>query len=841
MHSYSELIRMGARMLLRDWRAGELRVMLIALIVAVASVTSVSFFTERIKRALEREAHQLIGADFVLSSDKPTAQRYIDEALKRGLTTARVVNFPSMVTLGAGDQLKAHLAGVKTVSTGYPLRGTLRTASALNQPDARTRDIPQRGTVWLDEQLTGVLGVKPGDRVQLGDASFAVDRVLTLEPDRGASFFAIAPRLMLNSEDLPSTNLIQVGSRVVYRLLVAGEDEPVKAYAAWVKAQIAVGKGEWLEEVSNARPEVRATSERANQFLGLVALLAVILASVAIALAARRFTMRHLDSCAVMRCLGATQSTLTRLFLIEFMLLALAASLVGCLIGFGVHAALASILGYLVAASLPAPTLMPALQGFATGVLLLIGFALPPLLQLANVPPVRVIRRETGLPQPLTLLSYSIGLAGLVGLLVWQSGDVKLGLLIAGGFIAALALFSVIAWGALSALARARHAGVGVSWRYGLAAMQRRAATSVAQIVALGLGLMAMLMLTVIRGDLVDTWRKTVPADAPNRFLINVQPEQRAGVLATFAESKLTAPEIYPMIRGRLVAVNGKPVTETTYTDQRARRNVDRELNLSTMAQLPGHNKVVAGTWFGAAANDAGAFSVEEGIAKTLNVGLGDELTFEIGGQRVSARISSLRKLNWDSMRANFFVIGSPGLLDKFPTSYISAFNLPVSQARFTDKLIAKYPNLSVVDVGAIVKQVQTVIEQVVKAVQFVFFFTLAAGVVVLYAALNASQDERVREAGIMRALGAQNSQLRATQLAEFALTGLLAGLFAACGAAAIGYAVGEYVLQLPITLKPSLWLLGIGAGLVCSMGGGWLSLAGALKRPAMVTLREAT
>jgi putative ABC transport system permease protein len=397
----------------------------------------------------------------------------------------------------------------------------------------------------------------------------------------------------------------------------------------------------------------------------------------------------------------------------------------------------------------------------------------------------------------------------------------------------------VISWFALRALARVRM-GAGFSWRYGVAAMRRRAGATVAQVVALSLGLMAMLILTVIRGDLVDTWRKTVPVDAPNRFVINIQPEQREGIAEVFRSAGVATPEIYPMVRGRVVEHNGKPVAVNDYADQRARRNVDRELNLSYMAQLPAHNKVSAGEWFDAAALKSGALSMEEGIAKTLGVKLGDTLTFEVGGQRVTAPVTSLRKLNWDSMRVNFFVIATPGLLEGMPTSFISAFNLSPAKGRFTDTLVQRFPNLSVVDVGAIVKQVQTVIEQVVRAVQFIFFFTLAAGLMVLYAALNASQDERVKEAGIMRALGAASHQLRASQLTEFALIGLLAGFFAACGAAALGAAVGQYVLQLPIGVTPMLWVYGMGGGALAALAGGWLGLSKALARPPLHTIREA-
>ena len=825
------------RMLARDARAGELRILVAALVIAVASVTSVGFFADRIGRALNQESHQLIGADFVVSSDRPLPDALSDAATARGLRVARAINFPSMSS--AGD--KTHLAGFKAVSAGYPLRGTLRVAPDRNQPDAPTPEIPAPGTVWLDEQLAASLMVKPGDRIGVGDTDLRFARVVTLEPDRGASFFSIAPRLMFNQVDLAATRLIQPGSRVTYRLLVAGPEAAVADYTSWVKKVLA--RGQWIEEISNARPEVRASVDRAQQFLGLVALLAVILAAVSIALASRRFMQRHLDGCAVLRSMGASQRTLFTMFSVEFLLLGLIGSAIGTIVGYAVHVLIAQILGYLVATQLPAPGVLPALQGFATGTLLLLGFALPPLIQLAGVPPVRVIRREMGDPRPLTVLTYALGAVVLAGLVLWQARDVKLGLVATASFAGALGASALVTWWVLRGLARLRtrssHTG-GFSWRYGIAAMRRRSIATVTQVVALSLGLAALLLLTITRGDLMAQWEKSVPPDAPNRFVINVQPDQRDVFNRQFDEAGLARPETYPMVRGRLIAVNGKPTGPELFREDRAKRLVDREFNLSYLRDLPAHNRVVAGNWFTPRQLDEGALSVEDGIAKTLNLNIGDVLTYEVAGQKFSAPVTSLRKLDWDSMRVNFFVIVTPKLLEPFPTTFISAFHLPKDKPGFTDKLVARLPNLTIVDVEAILRQLRGVIGQVAQAVQFIFLFTLAAGITVLYAALTASQDERTREAGIMRALGASGAQLKSAQWAEFILTGALAGLFAALIAWGIGFAVGRFVLNLPMALNPWLWVAGIGSGAVCAFAGGALALAGTLKRPPIVTLREA-
>jgi putative ABC transport system permease protein len=825
---------LSLRMLARDARAGELRVLLAALIIAVASVTSVGFFADRVGRALTEESHQLIGADLVISGDLPLPRDYADEALKRRLATAVAINFPSMASTGG----RAHLAGFKAVSGGYPLRGALRVAPDRNLPDARTREVPAPGTVWLDEQLAGELEAKPGDLVGVGDTQLRFDRVVTLEPDRGASFFSLAPRLMMNDADLPRTHLIQAGSRVTYRLLVAGSPVDVGAYTAWVRQRL--GRGQRLEEVSNARPEVRATVDRAQQFLGLVSLLAVVLAAVSVALGSRRFMQRHLDGCAVLRAMGASQRTLFALFCGEFLWLGLAGSALGTLLGWLVHVVLAALLGYLVAVQLPAASMLPALAGFATGTLLLLGFALPPLVQLAGVPPVRVIRRELGAPKSGTVLAYLLGAVVLVLLILWQARDLKLGAIAAGGFALALGLSALLTYGCLRLLARWR-GEAGFSWRYGVAAMRRRSVATVTQVVALSLGLAALLMLTITRGDLMGEWQKSIPPDAPNRFVLNVLPDQRATLADVFRQQGLGAPELYPMVRGRLVAVNGNPIGPERFSDDRARRLVDREFNLSYMTDLPAHNKVAQGRWFSAADLDTGALSMEDGIAKTLGLKLGDRLTYEVAGQSFTAPITSLRKLEWDSMRVNFFVIATPKMLAPFATTFIDAFHLPAGKQGLTDALVARMPNLTVVDMSALIAQVKGVIDQVVQAVQFVFLFTLAAGITVLYAALTASADERTREAGILRSLGASSVQLRSAQWAEFMLTGALAGLFAAAIAAGVGYAVSRYVLNLETSFNPWLWVAGIVSGAVCTAAGGWLALSSALKLPPVVTLREAT
>jgi putative ABC transport system permease protein len=812
-------------MLARDWRAGELGVLAAALVIAVASVTSVGFFADRVSQALERDAHQLLGADLVLAADHPWSARVAERLRGGGVQSAEALNFVSMALKGGQSQL----AGVKAVSENYPLRGRLRIAAAPGAPDAAAERGPAAGTVWLEERLVSALEAPVGSTIRLGKSELRVAAVLTLEPERSANFFNIAPRLMMNLGDVPATGLVQTGSRITYYLYAAGEREAISSVAKDLGSML--GRGERIDTLESGRPEIRASVERARRFLSLTALLAAVLAGVAIALGTRRFVERHLDGCAVLRCLGATQAQLVRLHAGEFALLGFIACAVGALIGYGAQLAIGAALTDLIRAELPPPTPWPALQGFLVGLVLLLGFALPPLMQLKNVPALRVIRREAGTPKRGALAAYGFGLALLAALLVWQAGDAKLGAYVVGGFAVAVLVFFLAAWGALGALSRLRigHRAL----RYGLANLRRHARGNAVQVASLALGLTAVLLLTFTRNDLVDAWRRAAPPDAPNRFLLGVQPEQLQPVKDFLRAHTLGAPELSPMVRGRVVALNGKPVSEGDFSDERARRLVEREFNLSYMDALPAHNGIAAGQW------TADGLSVEASIAQRLGWRLGDELTFNVGGETFAARISSLRDLRWDSMKVNFFVIAPPRLLEKFPASYISAFRVEPGREAALNELAQRFPNVTLVDIGAALRQAQGVIDQLIAAVQFIFLFALGAGLLVLYSALVATEDERRREAAVMRVYGASRAQVAGAQRVEFLAMGLLAGVLATLGAAAIGQLLARNVFGLDLPPSGALLIAGPLAGLALLSLNAWLSSRKVLRASPALTLRE--
>ncbi|AQG99203.1 ABC transporter permease [Burkholderia sp. KK1] len=839
---FMQTVRQAWRMTGRDWRAGELTMLLLALVLAVAALSSVGFLADRMRQGLARDGRQMIAADFVVRADHPVDTLFARKAQSLGLDTAGTTIFPSMIS-STSAQPASRLAAIKGVTPGYPLRGALRIASAPDAADAPAHGIPAPGTVWADPALLDALKTKVGGTVKVGTRTFTVAGVITRELDRGFSFVNFSPRLMMRADEIAATGLIGYGSRVTYRLLVAGPDAQVEQFAKFARDETDGGKlrGVALESLSDGQPQVRQTIDRASHFLTLVSLLTALLAAVAIAMAAHRFARRHLDGCAAMRCLGVSQRTLRALFLNEFLAIGLIGSAAGVVLGFGGHLVLLNWLGALVDVELPQPSVWPALQGIAMGLVLLLGFALPPLLPITRVPPVHVIRRELGDAARVAHAAYGVGVLLFAALLIVAAGEVKLGGIVAGGFAAGLLVFGAIARAALWAAARfvrREKSRAGVGWRYALASLERRSGSSALQITALGIGLMCLLLIGMTRNDLIKGWRDATPPDAPNQFLIDIQPDQRQGVLDYLHAHGQPDAALSPMVRARLVSINGKPVNPQDYDKADAKRLVDREFNLSYTTELPGDNRVTQGTWFGK--DTKPQVSIEEGIAKTIRVKLGDTLRFDVAGLPVEAPVTSVRKVDWNSFKVNFFVLLPPEALADLPATFITSFHLPLEEQRVIDGLVARYPNVTAIDIAPILAQIHRTLAQVIGAVQFLFLFTLAAGVLVLYAALAGTRDERVRESALLRALGASHRQVRSVQVAEFVAVGALSGLMAAIGAQAIGYVLAARVFEFHIDFNPWLVPTGIVAGVACAGVGGWLSLRRVLVRPALQSLRDA-
>ncbi|MBK8323684.1 MAG: ABC transporter permease [Betaproteobacteria bacterium] len=807
-------LALALRMLRRNAHAGEARVLAAALFIAVASVTTVGFFADRVQAALDRQANELLGGDLVVIADHPIPPSFFDRAREEKLARVETRTFPSMVAGPGGTSL----AEIKAVGEGFPLRGRLRVADESMLGDGEIEGAPKPGRAWIAVPLVARLSAKPGERINVGRASLVVERVITREPDSVLDYFGLAPRVLMNLADLEATQLVQVGSRITWRLLVAGEADAIGRFDAAVRPQLS--RGERVESVRDARSEVRVSLERAQRFLGLASLLSVILASVAVALAARRFSQRQTDGAAMMRCLGASQADIFALGAWQFVALSAIGCAAGTIAGYGAQAVLAHWLTGFFSVALPAPGPWPAVKGAVIGLVLVLGFTLPPLLRLRGVPTLRVLRSDVPVAEPSSLVAYGLGFAALASLVVWQSGDFKLGAIAVGGFTVALGVAALAGYALIRAVSRAR-AGAAGPWRYGLANLRRRTGASLLQVIALGLGIMAMLLLTLVRTDLIAKWQASIPPDAPNRFAINIQADQLPEVKSYFKDLGLTNPDLYPMVRGRLVRIGDREIRPADFTDERAKRLSEREFNMSWAEALRADNKVVAGSWWQPGSGPA--FSMEEGIAKTFGVKVGDTLTFDVAGSRFTAPVTNLRKVEWDNFKANFFVIANPGVLEAYPASWITSFHLPAGREDVVSRLVARFPNLSVIDLTAIMGQVKRISDQVSRAVEFVFLFAIAAGLVVLFAAITTTQDERVFEGAIMRTLGASRRQMVLTQLAEFLAIGLAAGAVAAAGAVGLATVLSERVLGVPYEFN---WVVPV-AGLIA--GGLGVAVAGLL------------
>lgn len=836
---------LALRSLWRDFRAGELRLLLVAVTLAVAALTSVSFFADRLQGGLARDARQLLGGDVVLSSDNPAPETYKAEAVRLGLAVAQTLSFPTMGRAAEAQGGAVRLVALKVVESGYPLRGQLSVTPHPDQAGQPTRDIPAPGTAWVDPALLVALGVEVGQPLLLGDASFRISQVLTHEPDKGAGFMNFAPRVMIHQADLAATALVQPASRITWRLAVAGSDTAVHRYATWLQAELDKGvlRGARLESLDAGRPEMQQTLARAEKFLNLVALLAALLSAVAVAIAARGFAARHLDDCAMLRVLGLSQRTMAWAYVIEFAAVGLAASALGVMLGFGVHHVFVWLLAGLLNVSLPGASLWPVLLGGGLGLTLMAAFGLPPVLQLAQVPPLRVIRRDVGGIKPASLAVLGLGVVGFAVLLLAASRDLTLGLLAVGGFAAAVAVFAVASYAAVRLLRVAVNETTAPRWLM-LATRQlcARPGYAVVQVSSLAVGLLALVLLVLLRTDLVDSWRKATPPDAPNRFVINIQPDQSEAFQARLQASGVSRFDWYPMMRGRLVSINGQPVNPDSFATERGRRLAEREFNLSHAASQPPHNQVVAGRWV---PDEADGASVEEGLAQELGLKLGDRLGFDMAGQVKESRVTSLRKVDWASMRVNFFVMYPVAAMDDVPVTYISAFRAPeagtTGAARFDNTLVREFPNITNVDMSSTIAQAQQVLGQVIRAVEFLFGFTLAAGLVVLFAAVTATRAEREREFAIMRAVGASSVLLRQVQRAELLGVGLLAGFLASLLASAVGWALARYAFEFAWNPSPWVPVLGALAGAVLALMAGWWGLRSVLQTPVVATLRRAS
>jgi putative ABC transport system permease protein len=822
-------LRLALRSLSRDWRTAELRILALALVVAVTAVTSVGFFTDRVSQVMARQAADILGADIRLSSNTPLPEHYQTAAQTHGLRTATVLSFPTVIV----QDDETLLVALKAVSAAYPLRGEVRVRTGINA-DMAASVMPTQGTVWVDERILTQLNLNLGDSLMLGQAHFRIDQVITYEPDRAGLLFQIAPRVLLNIADIPETHLIGVGSRVTYELLCAGEAKAVAHYRDWITPQLE--NDQKIKGIEESTPQFNRALQRAEQFLSLAALVAVILAGAAIAVAARHFADKQADTSAIMRCLGATQGLILQMYLWRMFSLGVSASMLGALAGYLAQSLLALVLATFIPGHLPAPSFAPVFMGAAVGFITLFGFALPPILRIHAVPPLRVLRHELNATPARAHHVLALASVALISLLLWQAKDLKMALWLLAGVVLTLVLLTVLAYALVYALRNFRTCA-GISWRFGLSNLTRRLRASTLQLTAFGLGIMALLLLAVVRVDLLNAWQNNLPPGTPNYFLVNIQAAQIAPLQNYLETHNIHNSGIYPMAVGRFVAINDTPVRADNYTHERARRFAERTFNFSSSPHLPPDNKIIAGTFDHALKQQE--LSVEEDFAKDMGINLGDVLRFSVAGQEIRATVTSLRQVKWDSFNVNFFVLGSPDTTENIPRTYVTSFYLDPQDNVIIPALARQFNGVTVFDLNFIMAQVRTLMDRAILGIQYVFLFTLLAGIMVLYAALSATYEQRLYESAILRTLGATRRQILMGLLSEFTLLGGLAGLLAASVASVIGWVLAVEIFELTYRFNPSLWLLGMIGGALGVGLAGILGTRTVLQQPPLMTLRH--
>ena len=817
----------------RELRSGEVIVLLAAVALAVAALTAVGFLTDRIGRAVARQANEVLAADLRLRSPLPIPDEWRDAAARFELETAETQSFPSVVFAGEANAL----ATITAVSDTYPLRGTVRIADGLFGEQRAVDEVPAPGTVWADGALMARLGVDVGDVITLGEAEVVIDAVLTYRPDQSIGFASLAPSLLVNIGDIPATGLINEGSRVGYALLVAGDETDVDAFYADVEERLPEEVRVRNREDSSERASNAA--DRAQRFLSLTAVISLLLSAVAIAMSARRFAHRRMDTVALLKSLGASQRFVITAASVQLVILGIAGVLIGSVIGFTVEELLTRMLAGMIQGDLPEAGWSPIGLAVGAALILLVGFALPSVLQLRNTPPLRVLRHDAMPPPPSRLVVAGTSLAAVALLLYQAIPDGRMLAIVLGGMlVVSAALYS--AGRLLVALMGRSRGAVGIAWRYGLANVARRGRDSAVQVVAFGLGLTVLLLLSFVRTDLLQSWQQSLDEDAPNHFLINIQPQERGSIAEIFQGERIAAPQFVPLVRARMTEINGESVKSRKYPVPDGEWMANREQNLTWAVDLSTSNTILEGEWWSPGYDGEPQVSVEEEAAMELGLELGDRLRFLVAGQEVEAIVTSFREVNWDSFQPNFFMVFSPGALEGFPTTYVASLKVAEEQQGVLLRLVRTHPSVSVIDLGAILEQVQSIISKASLAVQAVFVFTLAAGIAVLFAAVQSTIDERRFESAMLRALGVRRRTVLSGVLTEFAALGFAAGLLASIGASILAAIISDELFELGYSFNPMLWVAGLGGGIGLVCLSGYIAARGAINAPPADVLRAA-
>lgn len=819
------------------WRSGALRVLVFSLVLAVTAISAIGFFTQRVETALNQQGGLLLGGDIAVISDHAIPDTFLQRAKQQSMAIAKTYEFASMVIFGEANQLSE----IKAVEQNFPLRGDLTIGKNTADIGQLIKAAPKLGEAWVEPRLANLLNIKVGDIVEVGERKLLVSAILLREPSRGGDMFGFAPRLMMNAADLPSTKLIQYGSRVKYQLLLSSNPQNINQYFTQVKPTLS--RGEKIQDVRNARPEIKSALDKAQQFLGLSAMVSVILAMVAMLLSSLPYIKQSLDTFALMRCFGASKRTVLQVLTIQTILIAFFSALLGVALGFVAQLGLGKLAGSLFLETLPTASSLPIFIGIATSVAMMFAVVVPHAWQMRNLTAMNILRRET-LAQPISAQAKFLPAALVMCTMIfWQAGDIKL----AGSTILALVMLAAAIIGFSYVFVTLANrlfmitpkSQVLNDMKLGMLGLKRRFGLSTVQMIGFSMGLMVLMLLALIRNDLIRNWQASLPIDAPNRFVINIQPTQIESVKQFFEQQNIKNGTVFPMIRARLISKNGNDISATQWENERAKHLAEREFNLSWATKMQSDNKLLSGRWWTSKDYGKPYLSLEQDLAKTLGIQLGDKLLFDVAGAPLTLTVTNLRKVEWDTMRANFFTVTPPGVLDNYPTNYISSFHLPIGSEAPMNQLVRSNPNLTVIDVAALMQQVRGIMEKMSSTIEYTFAFSLVAGLAVLYAALIATRDERVAEATLMRVFGASRRQVGIAYVAEFACIGLVSALIATIAANLLSYYISAQLLNVPFQFNATLALsITLIAAFIIPLAA-WLGLRGFLNVPARQLLNS--
>ena len=819
------------RLLAREWRSGELGILLAALVLAVSVVVGVSSFVDRLQSALLSESARFLAADMVVVSRTPIPEEWIDQAEQMTLQTSLGVGFPSMAVADADHMA---LVSVKAVSAGYPLRGELLWSDEAYGDILRDGAIPEQGEVWLAPRLFALLGLTTGDTLMVGEASLTVTGAVRGEPDATTAVFGFGPRLLMNTLDIPSTGVVQPGSRVGYRLLLSGTRDRVSEYEAWVSPLL--GQGQRLDSVEGSQPRIGDTLDRARGFLLLAGSLAVVLAAAAITLASRRFGERHTQYVAILKSLGAQSHDISRLYATSLGLMGAAGTSMGCLLGWILQEAFIRLLGSLLPVTPGAAGVEPVLIGAVTAMVCILFFAWPPLRRLGEASPLRVLRADIGMHEAQRPQDFLFGGLSIIGLMWWYSGSVAVTLAVVSGLAVVMGLGFLAARGLLSG---GRRVGgfAGSIWRVALAGLQRRGRANALQMVIFAMAIMLMLLLSVVRSSLIGQWQAQLPADAPNHFLLNLAPEERPVLEQFFTQRGVATETLYPMTRGRIFSVNAETLPEWEEAEgEDAPRQ--REANFTWSDELPTGNMLVAGDWW-EPEDTTSWVSLEEDFAAGIGASVGDRLSMRIGADTFDAEVRSIRKVDWQSMRPNFFVVFPRAVLERYPGMYMTSFRLLPTQKPLLNELVRELPTVTVIELDIVIKEMRSVVDQVARALELVLAVILVAGSLVLISGVRSSLDARLKESALMRALGARQRLVLGTLWIEFLVLGGLAGALASVGAEVAAWGLQTRVFDMNWAPTVTMWWLGPTVGAVIVGALGVWSCRRVVRVPPIQLLRE--